>query len=173
LKERAYVGLGANEGALAETLDAAVEALRNTPDIELVSVSPRYRSEPIEAEGGDFINAVAALDTTLEPYDLLLTLLDLELRLGRRRRGPDAQLKAARKLDLDLLLFGDLQMMATPLTLPHPRLHQRAFVLRPLLDLAPDIEIPALGPARDWLEKVAHQRIERVERVDPDTPPAV
>ena len=159
---RCYVGLGANEGDTIATLDAAVEALRQMQQCAFAAVSPYYRSEPIEAEGPDFTNAVAALDTTMQPYALLLSLFDIELRLGRRRRGPEAKLKASRRVDLDLLLYGPLLMRSTPLALPHPRLHQRAFVLRPLLDLAPDIELPGLGPAAALLAALPPQRVERL-----------
>jgi len=161
---RAYIGLGANEGDVIATLDAAVEALRALQQCEVVGVSPFYRSAPIDAEGPDYTNAVVALETTVEPYALLLALLDIELRLGRRRRGADAKVKSARRVDLDLLLHGPLLMRSTPLTLPHPRMHERAFVLRPLLDLAPEIELPGFGPAARLLGALPHQRIERIDR---------
>jgi 2-amino-4-hydroxy-6-hydroxymethyldihydropteridine diphosphokinase len=162
---RAYIGLGANEGDVIATLNAAVAALRALQNCTFVGVSPFYRSEPVDAEGPDYTNAVVALDTTVEPYALLLALLDIELRLGRRRRGADAKIKSARRVDLDLLLHGPLLMRSTPLTLPHPRMHERAFVLRPLLDLEPDIELPGFGPATRLLGNVLHQRIERVDPV--------
>jgi 2-amino-4-hydroxy-6-hydroxymethyldihydropteridine diphosphokinase len=162
--QRAYIGLGANEGDVLATLDAAVDALRSLQQCTWAGVSPFYRSAPIDAEGPDYTNAVVALDTEVEPYALLLALLDIELRLGRRRRGVDARLKTRRRVDLDLLLYGPLQMRSTPLTLPHPRMHERAFVLRPLLDLAPDIEVPGIGPATRLLGTVLHQRIGRIDR---------
>jgi len=161
--QRAYIGLGANEGDVMATLDAAVEALRALQHCEFIGVSPLYRSAPIDSEGPDYTNAVVALDTELEPYALLLALLDIELRLGRRRRGGDAQIKSARRVDLDLLLHGPLLMRSTPLTLPHPRMHERAFVLRPLLDLAPEIELPGFGPAARLLDAMLHQRVERID----------
>ena len=161
--QRAYIGLGANEGDVIATLNAAVEALRTLQGSDFVGVSPFYRSAPIDAEGPDFTNAVVALDTQMEPYALLLALLDIELRLGRRRRGADARIKSSRRVDLDLLLHGSLLMRSTPLTLPHPRMHERAFVLRPLLDLAPDIELPGQGPAARLLAALAHQRVEPIE----------
>jgi 2-amino-4-hydroxy-6-hydroxymethyldihydropteridine diphosphokinase len=161
---RAYIGLGANEGDVGATLEAAVEALRSLQQCEFVGVSPMYRSAPVDAEGPDYTNAVAAIDTTLEPYALLLALLDIELRLGRRRRDADARIKSSRRVDLDLLLHGALVMRSTPLTLPHPRMHERAFVLRPLLDLAPDIELPGHGPATRLLDALPHQRVERIDR---------
>ena len=161
--QRAYIGLGANEGDVIATLNAAVEALRTLQQCEFVAVSPFYRSAPVDAEGPDYTNAVVAMDTAMEPYALLLALLDIELRLGRRRRGADAQIKSARRVDLDLLLHGPLLMRSTPLTLPHPRMHERAFVLRPLLDLAPEIELPGHGPVARLLGSLLHQRVERID----------
>jgi 2-amino-4-hydroxy-6-hydroxymethyldihydropteridine diphosphokinase len=171
---RAYVGLGANQGDRAETLSMALDAIRSLERSEFVGVSPFYQSAPIDAEGPDFLNAVAAIDTELEPYGLLLHLLDVELMLGRKRRSTSGEKKPARKVDLDLLLVGDFIVRSTPLTLPHPRLHQRGFVLRPLLDLAPDLLLPGLGPARDYLGQVADQRVERAPSASADSanPPA-
>ncbi|UCG96211.1 MAG: 2-amino-4-hydroxy-6-hydroxymethyldihydropteridine diphosphokinase [Burkholderiales bacterium] len=164
--QRAYIGLGANEGDVVATLNAAIEALRSLQQCEFVGLSPFYRTAPIEAEGPDYTNAVVAIDTVMEPYALLLALLDIELRLGRKRRGADARLKSSRRVDLDLLLHGPLLMRSTPLTLPHPRMHERAFVLRPLLDLAPDLELPGHGPAARLLGALMHQRVERVDPED-------
>jgi len=161
VKRRAYIGLGANQGDLQGTVSAAVDAIKSLERTQLVQVSPLYCSAPIEAEGPDFINAVAAVDTELEPYGLLLHLLDIEMMLGRKRRtGASGEKRRARKVDLDLLLVGDLIMRSTPLTLPHPRLHDRAFVLRPLLDIAPEIVLPGLGAAAIYLPRVAAQRVE-------------
>ena len=87
MRRRAYIGLGANLGDAAETLDAAVQSLRSLEQSDVVAVSPLYTTAPIEASGPDFVNAVVAIDTGLEPYGLLLHLLDLELMLGRKRRG--------------------------------------------------------------------------------------
>ncbi len=162
-EQRAYIGLGANEGDVIATLNAAVEALRALQASAVIAVSPFYRSAPIDAEGPDYTNAVVALDTSTEPYALLLALLDIELRLGRRRRDADAKLKSSRRVDLDLLLYGPLLMRSTPLTLPHPRMHERAFVLRPLLDVAPDIEMPGLGSASRLLGGLLDQRVERID----------
>ena len=158
MKRTAYIGLGANQGELHESLNAALESLRSIEQSELVAVSPFYTSAPIDAPGPDYLNAVAQLSTSLEPYALLLHLLDIELMLGRKRRG--LKKNAPRNVDLDLLLVDALIIQSTPLTLPHPRLHVRAFVLRPLLDLAPDLVIPGQGPASNFLEGVADQRIE-------------
>jgi len=161
VKRIAYIGLGSNQGEVTEALNSAIESLRSIEQSELIAVSPFYRSAPIDAPGPDFLNAVVKLETALEPYALLLHLLDIELMLGRKRRG--LKKNAPRNVDLDLLLVGDIIIQSTPLTLPHPRLHLRAFVLRPLLDLAPDIRIPGQGPAASFLDAVEDQKIEPVE----------
>jgi 2-amino-4-hydroxy-6-hydroxymethyldihydropteridine diphosphokinase len=161
VKRIAYIGLGSNQGDVVDALNSAIESLRSIEQTDFIAVSPFYRSAPIDAPGPDYLNAVAKVDTALEPYALLLHLLDIELMLGRKRRG--LKKNAPRNVDLDLLLVGDLIIQSTPLTLPHPRLHLRAFVLRPLLDLAPEIRIPGQGPAAAFLQAVDDQRIEPVE----------
>ncbi|MGH6622542.1 MAG: 2-amino-4-hydroxy-6-hydroxymethyldihydropteridine diphosphokinase [Burkholderiaceae bacterium] len=158
MKRIAYIGLGANQGDVVESLKAALDSLRSLEQSEILATSAFYTSAPIDAPGPDFVNAVARLETTLEPYGLLLHLLDIELMLGRKRRG--LKKNAPRNVDLDLLLVGDIIIQSTPLTLPHPRLHRRAFVLRPLLDLAPDIRIPGQGAAQEFLDGLSDQRVE-------------
>jgi 2-amino-4-hydroxy-6-hydroxymethyldihydropteridine diphosphokinase len=160
MMRRAYIGLGANQGDVLQGLRAAVEALRSLERSRFVALSPVYRSAPINASGPDFTNAVVALDTSLEPYSLFLHLADIELMLGRKRRAGDPQNSAPRTIDLDLLLVGNLIVRSTPLILPHPRLQQRAFVLRPLHDLAPDLQIPSYGPVAQLLAQVNDQVIE-------------
>ncbi len=159
MKRRTYIGLGANQGDMGETLAAAIEALKSLEQSSFVAASPYYVSAPIDAPGPDFLNAVAGLDTELEPYALLLHLQDLERMLGRKRRSGERK-NAPRRVDLDLLLMGELIMRSTPLTLPHPRLHERAFVLRPLLDIAPGLAIPGIGLAAEALDRHAAQRVE-------------
>lgn len=158
MMRRAYIGLGSNQGALHETFDAAIKALQALERSQFVAESPRYLSEPIDAPGPDYLNAVVCLDTELDPYSLLLHLLDIEMMLGRKRRG--GKRNAPRNVDLDLLLLGDLVMYSTALTLPHPRIHQRAFVLKPLQDLAPELEIPGQGSVHELAAHVTDQRIE-------------
>lgn len=157
--QRAYVGLGANLGDAQGALAAALRALTALPATRVVAVSSLYRTAPIDSSGPDYLNAVAALDTGLEPEDVLQSLLDIEARHGRERPYRNAP----RTLDLDLLLHGERQLHTPALTLPHPRLHERAFVLRPLLELAPALEAPGLGPLAPYLDRVADQRIERCE----------
>ena len=156
--QRAWVGVGANLGDAAATVSAALAALATLPGCALVRSSPRYRSAPVDAGGPDFINAVAALDTTLAPLALLAALQGIEQQFGRQRPYPNAP----RTLDLDLLLHGQTVLQTTTLTLPHPRLHQRAFVLQPLLDLAPTLAPPGLGALAAWLPTTSGQRIERL-----------
>jgi len=160
LKRRAYIGLGANQGDLEATLRVAIDSLKPIEQSQFIAASPWYRSAPVDATGPDFLNAVVALDTELEPYGLLLHLLEIEVMLGRKRHGPDARKNAPRNVDLDLLMVGSLIIRSTPLTLPHPRMHERAFVLRPLLDLAPDVAVPGHGRAAELLRRITDQRIE-------------
>ena len=156
---RAYVGLGANLGEPSQTIGQALEALAALPRTRLKARSPLYRSAPLGHAGQpDFVNAVAELTTSLSAGELLAALLEIENRHGRERSFANAP----RTLDLDLLLYGEATLASERLTLPHPRLHERAFVLKPLLDIAPDIEVPGRGPARALLEGVKDQDAERL-----------
>lgn len=157
-EERVFVGLGANLGDARATLDAAVQGLAAMPQTQLVQVSGVYRSAPVEAQGPDFFNAVAELRSALEPAGLLAHLHALEHENGRQR----PYLNAPRTLDLDLLLFGTRVLNTATLTLPHPRLHLRAFVLLPLLELAPGLQHPRLGDLACWTLAAANQRLERL-----------
>ena len=144
MSTRAYIGLGANLGEdLAATLQQALQQLAALPQTQLVAVSSAWRSAPVEAQGPDFLNAVAALDTELVPLALLDALQAIEQAHGRERPYRNAP----RTLDLDLLLYGTLQLDSERLTLPHPRLGERAFVLRPLLEIAPELAGLAQGTA--------------------------
>ena len=159
-RTRAFVALGANIGEPVAHLRAAVEDIRKLPDTTLVARSSLYRSAPVGlVNQPDFINAVVAVDTALTPLALLRELLAIEARHGRVRSIPNAP----RTLDLDLLLHGDSRQGSPELTLPHPRMHQRAFVLLPLLEIAPDAQIPDLGAAAEFLPDVAGQAITRFE----------
>lgn len=155
---RAYVGLGANLGDARAALDAACEAIAALPGVRFGARSALYRSAPVDAGGPDYLNAVALLDTTLEPLALLQALLDIEARHGRER----PYRHAPRTLDLDLLLYGDLCLDVPGLTLPHPRGHLRAFVLQPLSELAPSLRWPGQGPLAALIAATAAQRIERL-----------
>ncbi|MGE8615006.1 MAG: 2-amino-4-hydroxy-6-hydroxymethyldihydropteridine diphosphokinase [Achromobacter veterisilvae] len=153
---RAYVGLGANLGDGAATLRQVLAELQDTDGILAVAASPFYRSAPVEATGPDFINAVAAVDTDLAPLALLDALQALENRHGRQRPYRNAP----RTLDLDLLLYGDVRMEHERLSLPHPRMRLRAFVLLPLRDLAPEMVLEGRN-IEDWIGGVRDQAIER------------
>lgn len=152
------IGLGANLGDTRATLAAAFEALAALPDSRGLRRSPLYRSAPIDSSGPDYLNAVALLDTALTPQDLLHHLQAIEAVHGRLR----PYVNAPRTLDLDLLLYGDRTLREPTLVIPHPRLHQRAFVLRPLADLAPDWAIPGLGRVADLLAGVADQQADKL-----------
>jgi 2-amino-4-hydroxy-6-hydroxymethyldihydropteridine diphosphokinase len=148
----AYVALGANLGDAQAAVRQALRDLDALPQTRLLRASPLYRSAPVQSSGPDYINAVAELQTTLSAYALLDALQGLELRAGRERPWPNAP----RTLDLDLLLYGDLRLDDPRLTLPHPRMRERAFVLRPLADIA-----PGRVDARD-LARVAAQVLDRL-----------
>ena len=134
----AFVGLGANLGDARATVEAALHALADLPLTRLLGRSRLYRSAPHEACGPDFINAVAQLETGLTAPALLDALQVLETAAGRQRPYRNAP----RTLDLDLLLYGDACLASPRLTVPHPRLYERAFVLLPLAELAPE-RVPA------------------------------
>ncbi len=162
----AYIGLGANLGDARRTLECAIDDLARLPHTRVVARSSFYASAPVDADGPDYLNALVALDTSLDPEALLAMCLAIEAAHGRER--PYAH--APRTLDLDLLLVGDAVIATRTLTLPHPRMHQRAFVLAPLLEIAPDAVIPGRGLARNCLETVGAQRCSRIVEKPQETP---
>ena len=131
----AFVALGANLGDAAQALKVAMANLACMPQTQLIRQSALYRTAPVGASGPDYINAVVELSTALNAQDLLLALQQLEAAAGRQR--PYAN--APRTLDLDLLLYGDACVQSATLSVPHPRLTERAFVLVPLSDIAPHL----------------------------------
>ncbi|ALJ90130.1 2-amino-4-hydroxy-6-hydroxymethyldihydropteridine diphosphokinase [Thermus aquaticus] len=138
---KAYVGLGSNLGDRAAYLLLGLSALSRLPETRLLRLSPVYETDPVGPPQPPYLNMVAELETALSPKGLLAEMLRVEKALGRERRerwGP-------RTLDLDLLLYGDLVLEEAGLSVPHPRLHERAFVLVPLLDLLPEGRHPLLG----------------------------
>jgi 2-amino-4-hydroxy-6-hydroxymethyldihydropteridine diphosphokinase len=142
---RAYIALGSNLGEREQTLHAALAALRAEDGVEVVAVSGLIETEPVGyVDQPRFLNGVAALETELPAAVLLELLLEVERRFGRVREGVPAQ--GPRTLDLDLLLYGEAEIDEPGLTIPHPRMHERAFVLGPLAELAPGLEIPGRGP---------------------------
>lgn len=150
----AYIGLGANLGDAPAALRGAVQAIAALPGTEVLQCSALYRSAPVDAAGPDFFNAVVAVRTPLAPDELLASLQSIEAAAGRERPYRNAP----RTLDLDILLCGGLAISTPTLTVPHPRMRERAFVLRPLAEIAPGQVEPA------WLEAVRGQRIERLDR---------
>ncbi|MCX7229898.1 MAG: 2-amino-4-hydroxy-6-hydroxymethyldihydropteridine diphosphokinase [Burkholderiales bacterium] len=150
----AWIGLGANLGERRATIEAALDALRTLPRTRLVARSRLWASAPVDAGGPDYLNAIARLDTLLGAHELLAALQAIEARFGRER----AYRNAPRTLDLDLLLAGDATIDTPSLVVPHPRLHERAFVLRPMADIDARIVVPGRGPVRQWLARVADQR---------------
>lgn len=147
----AFVGLGANLGDPSAQLHAAIEAMKALPQTQVQKVSSFYRSAAIGPAGQpDYCNAVAELETALEPLPLLDALLAIEDAAGRVR----GERWGARVLDLDLLLYGQTVCSTTRLTLPHPELSGRDFVLQPLTEIAPDVQIPLLGRARQVLAQL-------------------
>src|SRR5262245_14678308 len=139
---RAYLALGSNLGDRQRYLDRAVARLRAAPRITVRGVSPYYETAPVggPAGSGAYLNAVAEAETTLSAEGLLRTLLDVERSFGRVRGEPNAP----RTLDLDLLLYDDLVRPGPDPVVPHPRMHERRFVLQPLADLAPDLVHPTI-----------------------------
>ena len=133
--ERVFVGLGANLGDASGTVRAALNLLGTLPDTTLIASSSLYRTAPVQATGPDYSNAVAELRTRLTPHALFSELMTLEQRFARQRPFRNAP----RSLDLDLLLFGEREITSNELCVPHPRMWQRAFVLAPLVELAPDL----------------------------------
>ena len=149
---RAYVGLGSNLGDREASLAAAVEALSAVPGITLVTLSSTRETDPVGyLDQPRFLNAVAAVDTELEPRALLEALLEVERGLGRTREGPRF---GPRTIDLDLLLYGGERISEPDLTVPHPRMHERLFVLEPLAELDSSLEIPGNGTVSAHLARL-------------------
>lgn len=149
---RAYVGLGANVGNRRENLDRAVELLGAEPGVRVFAVSSVRETDPVGYEDQPrFLNAACAVDTELGPRDLLERLLAIERALGRERTGPRF---GPRTIDLDLLLYGSETIDEPGLTVPHPRLAERLFVLEPLHELAPQLVLPDGHAVRDLLREV-------------------
>jgi 2-amino-4-hydroxy-6-hydroxymethyldihydropteridine diphosphokinase len=149
---RAYVGLGANIGDRRAAIRAALDALAATPNVRVLAVSTIRETDPVGyVDQPRFLNAAAAVETELGARELLEELLRIERSLGRRREGPRF---GPRTIDLDLLLFGDEVVDEPGLTVPHPRLHERAFVLDPLAELAPGLVVPGLGPLETLRRKL-------------------
>lgn len=149
----AYIGLGANLGNAQCTLIEAIDALRNTSGIHTVDSSKFWRSDPVDAPGPAYVNAAAKLSTTLAPLPLLRVLNTIEAEFGRERHFRNAP----RTLDLDLLLYDALSFSTPSLTVPHPRMHLRAFVLKPLIELGAADTLVNGKPLKQWLAHCEEQ----------------
>lgn len=155
-----WIALGANVGDAAETFEQAIECISNPGTTTVITRSGNYRTPPWGIEDQpDFLNAVIEVETRLCAQDLLDELQLIEAHFGRAR---DGQRWGPRTLDLDILLYGDLAMSTPRLTIPHPRIHERAFVLVPLAEIAADVWIDNLGHVVDLLHAVDTSRIQRV-----------
>lgn len=155
----AYIGIGANLGDAGATVVQAMARLAQLPQTQLRAESSLFQSAPVDAGGDDYVNAVIEVSTTLRAEELLQALQELELAFGRERPYRNAP----RTLDLDLLLYGDAQIDSAHLSVPHPRMTERAFVLLPLLQIAPMVQIPGQGSAQQFLAQVASQAIHRLD----------
>ena len=155
----AYIGVGSNLEDPRAQVASALDELAALPRSRLVARSSLYRSAPLGYEAQpEFINAVARVDTELAPLELLAGLQTIEAEHGRRRSFANAP----RSLDLDLLLFGEERISQPQLTVPHPRMHERAFVLLPLIEIAPGVRVPGRGSAVALAAALAPQEIERL-----------
>ncbi len=154
----AYIGIGANLGDARATVQRAITDIGSMQQTCVHAQSSLFRTAPVDAHGDDYVNAVLCINTALPADDLLTELQILEQLAGRER----PYLNAPRTLDLDLLLYGQQQIRSPRLTVPHPRMTQRAFVLIPLLQIDPAIDIPGMGAAHEFVSQVADQAIRRI-----------
>jgi len=161
VSQTAYIGFGSNLGDSLAILESVKKEINSCSGLTLKRNSPVYQTRPIDVSDiqNDFINAVFEIETSLEPEALLMELASIEDSFGRERGEVR---NAARTLDLDLLLIGKLTLNSRTLTLPHPRIFQRAFVLFPLFDLSPDLDVPGQGCVRILLENVRDQEIKQL-----------
>lgn len=153
-----YLGLGGNLGHPMALFDEVVDHFRQHCLATGVKESPRYRSAPVDATGPDYANSVLEIHWLGSAQELLLACLSLEARLGRIRTTPNAP----RPIDVDVLLVGDQTVMSEALTVPHPRMHLRRFVLEPLMHLNPNLEIPGKGLAREFLQTTLDQDVQAI-----------
>lgn len=155
---KAFIGFGGNIGDTRQIITDAIVCLALRSELQILAKSCFYQSAPVEATGGDYINAVIEIETELSPYGLLHVCQAVEQQFGRERPYSNAP----RTLDLDILSYEGVTQNETELMLPHPRIIERSFVLLPLLEIAPDFFLPNLGELKAYLPQVAHQRIEKL-----------
>ncbi len=160
----AFVGVGSNlSGHYSDSqalIDVAINAISRIDLTCLLAPSSYYRSAPVDATGPDYVNAVVKLQTDLDAIALLDALQTIETQFARERPFKNAP----RTLDLDLLSWDNATLNEVRLTLPHPRLTERAFVVLPLLEIQPDFAIPGLGNVQEWRRKTSNQQIERISK---------
>jgi len=162
MKHSAFIGLGSNLANPVTQVLQAMQAIDCLPETRVLARSGLYRSAPVGyLDQPDFINAVVRVETALAPLALLHALLALEQENGRTREFQNAP----RTLDLDVLLYDNMQHHEHGLTLPHPQMHKRAFVLQPLLEIAPDCVIPGLGAAKKAMQQCTDQQLEKLSNV--------
>jgi 2-amino-4-hydroxy-6-hydroxymethyldihydropteridine diphosphokinase len=154
----AHIGIGANLGEARANVERAIAQLNRLPQTRVTAQSSLFRTAPVDADGDDYINAVAQIETSLPASELLEQLMAIEQQFGRERR----YLNAPRTLDLDILLYGQQVIRTDALTVPHPRLTERAFALIPLLQIDPLVNIPGYGPAHQFAPAVADQSIQKI-----------
>lgn len=155
----AFIGLGGNIGDTKQLIKDAIVCLAQYPELRILTRSCMYQSAPVDAEGDDFINAVISLETQISPEELLRICQQVEQSFGRER----PYVNAPRTLDLDVLAYDQVAINNDALTIPHPRMIERSFVLYPLLEIAPDIDLPGFGKLTKYIPNVKHQRIEKVK----------
>ena len=155
----AFIGLGGNVGDTRQILTDAVVCLAQIPSIQILARSCFYISSPVDAPGGDYINNVVSISTSLDPFSLLHACQAVENHFGRERPYD----KAPRTLDIDLLTYDDFTSNDPELIIPHPRITERMFVLLPLLELAPEFELPHLGKLKDMIPELSWQKIEKLQ----------
>ena len=161
MASNAYVGLGSNLSSPQKQVELAIETINNLPNCTVTKRSSIYVSDPVGYKHQpEFANAVCQVITSLVPITFLQTLLSIEIKTGRKRtrihNGP-------RIIDLDLLLFENERIASEELHIPHPRMHERRFVLEPLVEIAPEIHIPSFGSAAQLLKNLTNQRVELVK----------
>jgi 2-amino-4-hydroxy-6-hydroxymethyldihydropteridine diphosphokinase len=154
----AFIGIGANLGDAQANVEEAIRQLNTLPMTRLTDQSSLFSTAPIDAAGDDYVNAVARIETQLDAKALLRELQEIERSAGRERPF----INAPRTLDLDILLYGSHEISSASLTVPHPRLTQRAFALIPLLQIDPLISIPGKGPAHSFAPSVSGQLIRKI-----------
>lgn len=157
----AYIGIGSNLERPVEQVHRACDALAGLPGTRFTALSPLYRNPAIgPGRQPDYVNAVAVIETGLDPHTLLDALQAIEVTQGRTRGSERWQ---ARTIDLDLLVYGDRVIEDERLTIPHPRIQERAFVLRPLADVARDLSVPGVGPVSSLLANVSETALRRID----------